>query len=287
MVGHASCALTASRSSAPRQLGSEPGTRRGATWRQLRTVLLLLVLAIVAAQAWYDRVTTTSWRRPLWIGIYPLNGDDTATTEAYLHSLSSARFADIERFFATQAQRYGIRLDSPVHVELYPPPARPPPLLTPGADLLHRVWWSLQLRWYAAHAPHAAGQAPPQIRVFVLYHDPQTTPSVPHSLGLSKGLIGVVYAFAHEAADGSNNMVITHEVMHTLGATDKYDPDTDGPLYPYGFADPDQRPLYPQRRAEIMAGRYALTRSQFVMPDSLEQVVVGPLTAAEIRWTRP
>jgi len=45
--------------------------------------------------------------------------------------------------------------------------------------------------------------------------------------------------------------------------------------------------LYPQGRAEIMAGRRALSRQDFEMPQGLRDVVVGPATALEIRWTRP
>jgi len=59
------------------------------------------------------------------------------------------------------------------------------------------------------------------------------------------------------------------------------------PLYPQGFAEPQRQPRYPQRFAEIMAGRRPLSPAEFDMPDSLREVVVGALTAAEIRWVRP
>ncbi len=58
------------------------------------------------------------------------------------------------------------------------------------------------------------------------WSDPERTTAVPHSLGLQAGLLGVVYAFADETLDAPNNVVIAHEVLHTLGATDKYDPET-------------------------------------------------------------
>jgi len=58
---------------------------------------------------------------------------------------------------------------------------------------------------------------PEDIRIFVLYHDPALTPVVPHSLGLAKGLIGVVYAFAAPEMTGGNNVVIAHEMLHTVG----------------------------------------------------------------------
>ena len=254
-------------------------------WRLLRISLLLLVLAIVVSQTWLDRIKTTSWRQTLWVGIYPLNGDGSSVSDRYIGALTAENFTDIERFFAAQAHEYGISLETPVHVALYPQPTALPPLLAPGSGALQTIWWSLKLRWYAARVG-ASSRPPAHIRVFVLYHDPAVNPRVPHSLGLQKGLIGVVYAFADRGAAGTNSIVIAHEVMHTLGATDKYDPQTDAPAYPAGFADPRRLPLYPQERAEIMAGRRPLSATQFVMPDSLRDVVVGPLTAAEIRWIR-
>jgi hypothetical protein len=122
--------------------------------------------------------------------------------------------------------------------------------------------------------------------MFVLYHDPSTLQSVPDSHGMQKGLIGVVHTFALKSMAGSNSIVIAHELLHTLGATDKYDPNNGTPLFPSGFAEPDRNPLYPQEKAEIMAGRRALSAQDAQMPPALGAVVVGPATAAEIRWTR-
>jgi hypothetical protein len=56
-------------------------------------------------------------------------------------------------------------------------------------------------------------------------------------------------------------------------------------LFPIGFAEPNQQPLYPQDEAEIMAGRRAVSAQDAEMPAALNAVVVGPATAAEIRWT--
>ena len=120
--------------------------------------------------------------------------------------------------------------------------------------------------------------------MFVLYHDPALTPQVPHSLGLTKGLIGVVYAFATPEMDGENNVVIAHELLHTVGASDKYLPGTDAPRFPDGYGDPNQVPLYPQSFAEIMAGRRMLRADRWQQAASLDEVLIGPATALEIRW---
>jgi hypothetical protein len=110
------------------------------------------------------------------------------------------------------------------------------------------------------------------------------TNSVPHSSGLEKGLVGVVYAYAARAAAGPNSVVIAHEILHTLGATDKYDPVTLQPFYPQGYAEPERNPRFPQSRAEIMAGRRALSEREAEMPDSLDETRVGAQTASEIHW---
>jgi hypothetical protein len=73
-----------------------------------------------------------------------------------------------------------------------------------------------------------------------------------------------------------------------LRATDKYDLNNNGqPINPIGLADPQQSPLYPQRQAELMGGRIALSPTQSRMPNRLEQTVISQLTAQEIGWVKP
>jgi hypothetical protein len=256
-------------------------------WKSIRILLLLIVLLGVALSAWLDRIHTQSWRETLWVGIYPLNVDGSTTVERYLQGLTVQDFAGIEEFFAREAHRYGVAVAQPVHIELYPEGRELPPALAPGSNALAIAWWSLKLRWFARRASQVPGRAPPRVRLFVLYHDPSTLDTVPDSHGLQKGLVGIVHAFATRGMAGSNNIVIAHELLHTLGASDKYDLASGAPLYPQGFADPQRTPRYPQTRAEVMAGRRALSPREFEMPHSLESVLVGPETALEIRWTRP
>jgi hypothetical protein len=255
-------------------------------WKTLRILILLLVLGVVAGRAWLDRVDTQSWKSTLWVGLFPLNADGSLAAERYLAGLSEADFAGIETFFEREAHRFGVSLGQPVHIELYPEGKELPPQLAPNAGPLGVAWWSLKLRWFARHAADVPGRTPSRIRIFVLYHDPSSLQVVPDSHGLQKGLMGVVHAFAQDGMTGSNSIVIAHELLHTLGATDKYDPGTGAPLYPSGFGDPDRKPLFPQPYAEIMAGRRALSPADFEMPANLRNVIVGPVTAGEIRWTQ-
>ena len=125
---------------------------------------------------------------------------------------------------------------------------------------------------------------PASIRMFVTYFDPDLTERLNHSLGLEKGLIGVVNAFANKKYAGKNNIVIAHEFLHTVGATDKYHLETGEPVFPVGFVDPDKKPLYPQDFAEIMAGVIPMDDGEWVMPEKLNQTVIGYQTALEINW---
>ena len=254
-------------------------------WKSIRISLPLAVLAVVALHAWLDRVATQSWREPLWVGLYPLNADGRAPTQEHVATLSVQDFQAIEEFFAREGRRYGLKLEQPVHIELYPPGSRLPPSLDPSAGPLGIAWWSLKLRYFAAQATSVPGRAPPRIRLFLLYHDPATLERAPDSHGLQKGLVGVVHLFADPSMAGRNGIVIAHELLHTVGASDKYDLGSGAPRFPIGYADRDQQPLYPQERAEIMAGRRAVSAYQWDMPRTLAAVVVGPETALEIRWT--
>ena len=254
-------------------------------WKSIRIVLLLLVLLAAALHAWFDRVATHSWQEPLWVGLFPLNGDGTASSADYVATLRASDFGAIEDFFGREAQRYGLTLEQPVHVELYPPGSKLPPALDPAAGPLGIAWWSLKLRWFAAQATDVPGRAPARVRLFLLYHDPAVLERAPDSHGLQKGLVGVVHLFADSSMAGRNNIVIAHELLHTVGASDKYDLGSGTPLFPIGYGDRGQQPLYPQQRAEIMAGRRALSAEEWDMPRTLAGVVVGPETAREIRWT--
>lgn len=251
--------------------------------RKLRIAVLLVILVIVALKTWQEQHLSRRWRVPLYVSIYPIAADDSAVTRSYLEHLDAERFKPIDAFFAHEAQRYQLQVAEPFRTRLRSPLHDRPPQRAPDAGVLSTVLWSLKLRFWAWHESGHAGE-PEDIRVFVLYHDPALTPSVPHSLGLTKGLIGVVYAFADPQMDGANDVVLAHELLHTLGATDKYDLRNDEPIFPDGYGNPLQVPLLPQRTAELMAGRRILAPGHWEQVSDLDQVVLGPTTAAEINW---
>ena len=164
-------------------------------WRALRIGFLLLVLLAVATQAWIDRFTTTGWQRTVYVGAFPVGADASPVTADYLAQLDQAKIAGVSDFVNAEARRYGVAVDEPIELRLYPTVASAPPVLEPGAGVLTRIVWSLRLRYYR-HRMLAAVFPRPQIAMFLLYHDPALASSLPHSAGLQRGLTAVVHVFA-------------------------------------------------------------------------------------------
>ncbi len=254
-------------------------------WRKIRIAVLLLILVLVAGRTLLDRYRTTSWKHSVSVGVFPLNADDSVAAAATIKGLTQTELQPIADFMAREAQRYGVKLSAPVTVRLYDSPASLPPQLAPGAGILTRLSWSLRTRWYAWRVINALPRSAPTIALFLLYHDPATHVPLPHSSGMQRGLMGIVHVYASRDAMAENNIVTAHELLHTFGATDKYALTTNAPLYPDGYADPAQTPRFPQTRAEIMAGRMAISDNEQVMAANFDEVVVGPLTAREIGWS--
>jgi hypothetical protein len=146
--------------------------------------------------------------------------------------------------------------------------------------------WSLKMRWWARRVTGDQDDPAPDVRIFVRYYAARDGIMLENSVGMQKGMVGIVNAFADRRQTETNNVVIAHEFLHTLGATDKYEPATAQPLFPSGYAEPERTPLLPQRYAEIMGGRIAQSEVDAMVPKSLRYVVIGPETAKEIRLTK-
>jgi hypothetical protein len=232
---------------------------------------------------YWESWAVTQWKKPLEVVIYPINGDETDDTQAYVETISATHFQEISRFIDRQSERYFLKKRPSSIVRLGPqvnalPPEAPKNMHSSFDALL----WSLKLRYYAFHnTPFLDSLG--KVRLFVIYHKGEDGIPLQHSLGLKKGLFGVVHVFARTERERQNNVVIAHELLHTLGATDKYDQNL-MPLYPEGFGESEDGPHYPQRVAEIMAGRMALSPTRAIIPEILDACVIGYKSAHEINW---
>jgi len=228
-------------------------------------------------------VRSHSWQRTVWVALYPINADGRTDTQQYINALDKAHFEEIGLFLQQEAKSYPRLIEPVVEIFLAQPMPSKPPKVPSEAGILESIFWSLSMRWWSWNNDSWEGPEP-DVRIYLRYFSPNNREVLEHSLGLQKGMIGLVNGFASIDYNAKNNFVIVHELLHTLGASDKYDPLTNEPVYPEGYADPDQQPLLPQTRAEVMGGRVKVSPGWVLMPLGLDDVVVGPETAAEIGW---
>jgi hypothetical protein len=252
----------------------------------VRLAILLAVLLFVALGAWLDRSRSTDWDGTLRVTVYPIAIDKDSATTRFVAGLDADSFADIKGFIADEGARYGVDIDEPVSIRVSHALREPPPAAPTDPGPFSVALWSLRMRYWAWRVAANDPLPPPDVQVFALYHTPDGGQVAPDSTGLQKGLVAVTHVFSGNDAVASNQVVLAHEFLHTLGATDKYDRRTGQPLAPNGLGDPTQSPLYPQETGEIMAGRIATSATAAAIPDSLEQMTVGPVTAREIGWLR-
>jgi len=254
------------------------------TFKNLRILILFVVLGAVLLYTQDQRLVTQGWYKPLEIVIFPINADGNNNTEKYISKLSTKSFADIDKFIKRESEKFDVVSSTPTITTLGSSVSTLPPR-PPGsnANPLSIAMWSIKLRWWASQNTPDEKSNKHRVRIYVLYHDEKTNEKLEHSLGIQKGLLGIVHAFASDRQAKQNNIVIAHELLHTVGASDKYDA-AGNPIPPDGLGEPNRKPLYPQRRAEIMAGTIASSTVEAKMANSLKSCVVGDKTAVEIGW---
>ena len=251
-------------------------------FKAARIAILLFALLFVILSTVLTQSRSTDWNNSLWIKVYPINGDGSAEAAKYITELTDRDFAGIESFLEREVERYSRNVIQPVRIELGSEVNEQPPELVKTPTLLSVMLWSLKMRWWASSATDNQDRIEPDVRIFVRYHKPDFDVVLENSVGLQKGMVGIVNGYASRRYRGANNVIIAHEFLHTLGASDKYNAADGQPIGPDGLAEPDRTPLYPQRFAEIMGGRIALAENDAVIPKSLKFALIGPMTASEI-----
>ncbi len=249
-----------------------------------RILVLLVIFISLAFYTKTQKLKSRAWSEPLQIIIFPMNGDGSMVTEQYIKQLKTEAFNDIDLFFQDEAKHYNLSIQNPTFTGLgsiineLPPEA---PL--PDASFSKIAWWSLKLRYWAYKTTPDNNSNLHRVRAFVYYHQAEENKQLQHSLGLDKGLLVIAHTFASHKLEQQNNIVIAHEILHTLGASDKYDRNNQ-PIFPAGYAEPEKKPLFPQSLAEIMAAKIPQPNHQAEMAESLEYCIIGMKTAKEINW---
>jgi hypothetical protein len=253
-------------------------------FRYLRIAVLLTVLLVVAGRQLLTGYRLSNWEKPLWISIYPVLVNPDADIRRYVESLDANSFGNMAVFLKQQASRYGHLLETPVIIQVARPLKTLPPAIPVEDSVLDIALWSLKMRWWSWRNGDQDGLAPADARMFVLYQQDNADAPMERSVGIKNAGYGIVNAVASRQMAARNRIIIVHELLHILGASDKYDVQTGQPLEPHGLANPGRSPLYPQEHAEIMAGRIATSANRWRHPVNLKSCVIGAATAAEIGW---
>lgn len=251
-------------------------------FKLMRIVVLLSILFVIVVGTWMTENRLAAWERPILVTIYPIIGDGEAATARFVESLDESSFDAINRFIEREASPYGFTVTPAFRFQLAEVRHELPPQVPGQFDTVKIALWSLKMRWWAWRQLSKDDLVTPDIQMFVLYHGVNGDNELGISVGMRKGRYGIVKAYAKRGLRSANQVVLTHEMLHVLGATDKYVLSNGNPIHPEGYADPDRVPLFPQDYAEIMGARIPLGPDNSVMPDSLAECRIGRTTATEI-----
>ena len=253
-------------------------------FKKIRVFVLLIIFATVVQKIFLDKADL-SWKDNFYVAVYPINADGSIEAATYINTLMRDDFEPMAEYFAEEGARYNLDMRRPVEVQLGDVVKEVPPAPPIGGSVFNTMIWSLKFRWFAwNNSPDVPVK--PDIRLYLLYHDPATTPVLSHSTALNKGRIGRVNLFGNKSYAKQNLVITAHELLHTLTASDKYDLTSTLPTYPDGFAEAGKSPLYPQDFAELMGGRVPLSETKAEIPKSLSQTLIGEKTAHEIGWLK-
>ncbi|MDD2946411.1 MAG: hypothetical protein PHG15_11650 [Acinetobacter sp.] len=251
-------------------------------WKNIRILCLLIILLIVAVNAYRDQ--NQDWSKPIIVMLHPVNADGRAATQHYIQSLNLSELNGAQAYLQQMSAQYRGQPIA-IYFQLGRELKRLPPKVPPQATMLDNILWSLKFRFYA-WKQHEGADGSPSVTLYLNYYDPQKIKELKHSTALQKGRIGSVNLFASKKQAEQNKIVLVHELLHAFGASDKYDLTTGQPIYPLGYAYPKQQPLFPQAKAELMAGHIPVSQQKSKMPDSLKQTLINEITAIELGWKK-
>lgn len=251
-------------------------------WKKIRVLCLLIILFIVAVNAYRDQ--NQNWSKPIIVMLHPINADGQAVTQNYIQSLNLSELTSAQEYLKQMSAEYRGQPIS-IYFQMGRELKKTPPKVPEHASMLDTILWSLKFRFYA-WKQHASKDGSPSVTLFLNYYDPKHSKELKHSTALQKGRIGSVNLFASKKQAEQNKIVLVHELLHAFGATDKYDLATGQPLYPIGYAHPNQQPLFPQAQAELMAGHIPVSLDKSKMPDTLQQTLINQITAIEVGWKK-
>ncbi len=262
-------------------------SHRSQVFLLFRLIILLGILTIVIVYAFVDvsgRRARTQWRSSLTVAMVIVRMGQVnpqALTDLVIRS------SVLEDKLAMEYGRYRSGSFSPFRFVHYGPVdaiSRAPS--APDSGLLSAARYGFELWKYRRAIDKMVGldERGVDAALYVVVRPPQSS-AQKFMEGASQqgGKVGIVEVELDATMVDVALFVAAHELFHVLGATDKYDAAGRVSL-PAGLADPEQIPLYPQRKAEVMARNVAVGPDTERVPDTLEELAVGVMTAREVGW---
>lgn len=258
----------------------------------VRVSILLFVLFVVVLYAVRDvrsRRERNVWDRTVDVAVVVLSVEGNAkVSDAALRGLED-HLAALEERFQAEAQRHHPGMPKPFHFRLFGPVSAPSPAPQAASDgFVDLVKQAIALRQWLGNIDPRAHVEPDlyDTRIYVNARRPATSAtSFVEGSSQQGGRVGFVDVELDDSMVDLTLFVVGHELLHTLGASDKYD-ERGRARFPDGFAEPARTPLYPQRFAEIMARNRPITESGEAVPEKLDELAVGDATAREIGWVQ-
>ncbi len=270
-------------------------------WVRMRQLLLILVFGVFLTEVfvglrrdWFAVAPNTTvvvglfqFAPPEKLNHPTIRGLNSRALEDYL----GPTLGDLQEWYDGEYYRYtGVRLSylvldvqGPHGEELHPPDLAGPD--EGGLRIILRslryvrFWRRLADRYGLELDDYAA-------RIFVVFTDGAGDIAA-HSRGSEKGRLGIAFVDLEDQNPAYIVATLAHELAHTLGASDKYDPADYRASFPEGYIEPFREPLYPQRYAELMAVDIPVGPQLEQEPRDLSQVRIGHRTAAELGWISP
>lgn len=250
---------------------------------------VLFVVVLVAVRDVRSRRGRTTWDATLDVAIVLVHAPGAEPVSETSIDALRERAPALEARLGSEMERHGRTGVSPFRFRVLgpvvPASARPEP---DGEGIFELVRYTLAMREWLGDVDPRAGVIPEHFdtRIYVSARRPASaTRSTVEGRSEHGGRVGVVDVELDETMVDLTLFVVAHELMHTLGAEDAYEP-TGRIRIPEGLVEPEREPLYPQRFAEIMARGRAVSAGSEVLPETLNELGVGDVTAKAIGWKR-
>jgi hypothetical protein len=281
------CAVCALAGDPPRCLACNLQLRRRRRFRNIRVALLGVVLISIGGWAVLrnNRLDArTRWARAVHTKVVlvaqgPISPAAKARWEAGLGSL--------DEWFVREWERYRPHSSVPMVTFALAGSVQVPAFPTlPGTaeGLADRVRETIAFGDALNAIDAQAGDPSPRdATIYVMLRPNHSGGAQVEGVAEAGGRRGIVEGSLDAVELALELTAVAHELLHLLGASDKYDA-AGHALLPQGLPEPDAVPVFPQRAAEVMVGEIAIGPGQGKPITRLEDVRIGPVTAREIRW---